>query len=189
MASKRAEHIRVLVVTEGEKTEKQYIERLHQTLRSGPVSVAVKAVGLGDGPHAVVKKCLQLRTEARNRGKAYDRCVCVVDVDTHATLKAAAATAAAEGVEMVVTNLKFEMWLLWHVADIRGARSSRQLDELMAKHGLMNGKHLATRFPIEKYESAVAIARKTQPGLKVGSIGPDPSSTMPHLVDLLCGSS
>lgn len=188
MASRRAEHTRILVVTEGEKTETQYIERLHQTLRKGGVAVAVKTVGLGDGPHAVLKKCLELRDQAQQRGKGYDRCVCVVDVDTHATLQATVTAAAKVGVDFVVTNLKFEVWLLWHVADVRGARSSRQLDELMAKHRLMNGKHLAVRFPIEKYESAMAIARLVHPSLSVGAVGPDPSSTMPHLVELLSGN-
>ena len=187
MPSRRSEHTRVLVVTEGAQTERQYIELLHQTLRDGPVAVAVRTVGVGDGPHAVVQKCIGLRDEARRKGKPYDHLVCVVDVDQHTTLPQAAAIATAEDIDLVVTNLKFEMWLLWHVADVRGARTSAQLDALMARHGLLTGKHLARRFPIGGYEQAMMIAERVHPGLTIGSIGPDPSSTMTHLVNLLRG--
>lgn len=183
----RSEHKRVLVVTEGLVTEKQYVERLHQLLRKGAVAVAVKTHGAGDGPHAVVKKCIDLRDAAAKNDKAFDRCVCLVDVDQHSTLSDAIVTASSEGIDLLVTNVKFEAWLLWHAVDIRGAKTGSQLDALMKKHALLSGKHLAPRFPIDGVTQAEAIARAVHPGLCAGLVGPDPSTAMPVLVELLRG--
>ena len=172
-------------MTEGSVTEPQYVERLHQTLRGTGVAVSVKAVGTGRDPAAVVRKGAELRDWALKQRKAYDRCVCLVDVDTHATLSTAVALAKREGIDLVVSNLKFEVWLLWHVTDVRGSRSSRELDELMAKHGLLRGKHLAPSFPVDQVQRAEATAARVHPELSIGDVGEDPSSTMPHLVELL----
>lgn len=178
-------HCRLLVVTEGNVTEPQYVERLHQTLRGTGVAVSVKTVGMGRDPVAVVRKSAELRDRAVKQKKAYDRCVCLVDVDTHASLSAAVALAKREGIDLVVSNLKFEVWLLWHVTEIRGSRSSHELDGLMAKHGLLRGKHLAPTFPMGNVQRAEEIAARAHPNLSIGEVGVDPSSTMPHLVALL----
>lgn len=47
---------RILVVTEGEKTEPQYVERLDTYLRSKESTTVVKRVGVGKDPLSVVTK-------------------------------------------------------------------------------------------------------------------------------------
>ncbi|SOD61708.1 RloB-like protein [Streptomyces zhaozhouensis] len=182
---RRAENERGLVVAEGTETERQYVERLTQHLRRA--NVTVRTVGVGKDPRAVVKKCVEVRREAARRGKGYDWCVCLVDRDEHTTLPAAAALARAEGIPLLVTNLKFEVWLLWHAVDVAAPKTSDQLDELVRRHGLLDGKHIPPRFPIEGLDDAVARARRADPGMAQGRVGPDPSSAVPLLVRLVLG--
>ncbi|QGH69325.1 RloB domain-containing protein [Pseudactinotalea sp. HY158] len=114
--------------------------------------------------------------------------VCLVDVDTHTTLKSAIETAQREGIDLLVTRLKFETWLYWHVSESRAAHSTRQLDELMSKHKLLrDGKHLATHFPFASVDDAIRTARAADLSLGSCRCGPDPSSGMPVLVELMRG--
>ena len=80
---------RILVVTEGTCTEPQYVERLGSYLRSRGSTVLVKPVAVGKDPLKVVQKCIEQRDADSERGKGYDDCVCLVDVDNHASLPAA----------------------------------------------------------------------------------------------------
>jgi hypothetical protein len=183
----RPEIKRGLVVAEGTETERQYIERLGQHIRRGAAVVSVKVVGVGKDPLEVVTKCLALMEDAERKEKGYDWCVCLVDRDSHTTISDAATLAAKHGLLLLVTNLKFEMWLLWHVADVRAPRSSRELDQLMRKHNLLEGKNLSLRFPIDKVDAAMRIAELVDPELNPGRVGPDPSSAVPVPVRLMRG--
>ncbi|WP_175413831.1 RloB family protein [Rhodococcus erythropolis] len=178
---------RILVVSEGEQTEPQYVERLASFLRSKESSTHVKWVGVGKDPLKVVRKCIELREDAANKEKGYDICVSLVDVDQHALLDAACALARKEQIYLLVTNLKFEMWLRWHVEDSRSVLNSSKLDELVTKLGIIKGKALPASFPIEKVDAACNVARIADPNLDICRVGPDPSSSMPVLVDLLRG--
>lgn len=176
---------RGLVVTEGQVTEKQYVERLQQHLRSQSVDVSVKAIGAGGDPKDVVERCINLRDEAERRGKGYDWCVCLVDRDQHTTLTSAAQSAARRGIKLLVSNLKFEVWLLWHVSDRKAALNSSQLDRQIKSRHLLDGKHLTNRFPIASFSHAVNVAELADPDLQAGRVGPDPSTAMPILIALM----
>lgn len=160
MTPKRPEFQLILVVTEGTATEREYIERLGQYLRSETSTVRVKTVGVGKDPLSVVRKAVELRdgnAQPRLRGRKvaakgskrakYDAVFCLVDVDDHASLPQAITLARQENIGILVSNLKFETWLLWHVEDRRAELNSRELDAMMAKHNLLTHKHLPTRFP------------------------------------------
>ncbi|TWJ07597.1 RloB-like protein [Stackebrandtia albiflava] len=178
---------RILVVTEGTRTEPQYVEGLNRHLRSAGATAIVKPVGVGKDPAAVVRKCMEIRDKAVSDEKEYDICVCLVDVDRHEALRTACRLADSESILLLASNLKFEAWLRWHVEDKRSALSSGQLDDLLAKLGLVTKKMLAPRFPFHAVQGACEIARRADPDLAAGRIGPDPSSAMPILVDLMSG--
>lgn len=175
---------RLLVVTEGTTTEPEYVEQLQAYLRSAGSTTTVKRVGVGRDPLAVVRKAISLRDEAVDES-AYDQCVALVDVDTHQSLADAVTLAAANGIDLLVSNLKFEVWLRWHVEDKTSALSSEQLDRLMAATKVLPGKHLHASFDIAKVDDASATARRVWPDLAPGEPGPDPSSAMPYLVDIM----
>lgn len=182
---KREIRTRILVVAEGKETEPQYVERLDAHLRSEGTTTVVKTVGVGKDPLKVVHKCLELRDAAAGRGKEYDRCVCLVDVDQHSTLDAALSLASSESVDVIVSSLKFEVWLRWHLENKFSALTSAQLDGLLEKHQVLKDKTLAPQFPIYAVDAACQRARKADPGLASGRVGPDPSSAMPVLVDMM----
>lgn len=181
---------RILVASEGEITEKQYVERLSQVMRSNNVNVSISTVHGASDPVSVVKKCIDERErEKKSRREPFDHCVCLVDVDTHAHLDEAIALAGEHGVQLIVTNLKFEVWLLWHVNDSLGAKTSHDLDALMQTHSLLHkGKHLVQSFPFGDVGRAVQNAYRSDPDLAANRKGPDPSSAMPILIQLMQGT-
>lgn len=150
---------RILVVTEGTRTEPQYVERLNNYLRSRASTTIVKPVGVGQDPLRVVEKCVEMRDVAARSGKEYDICVCLVDVDQHTTLEDAVRLASREEILLLISNLKFEAWLRWHAEDKRSALTSSQLDERAKKLKLINNKTLDLHFPFEAVENACNIAR------------------------------
>lgn len=184
---KRQPARRILVVTEGTRTEPQYVEGLNRYLRSRGTTAVVRSVPVGKDPMKVVQKGIEIRDKAASDEKDYDVCVCLVDVDQHEALPAACQLAARESILLLVSNLKFEAWLRWHVEDKHSALSTSQLDDLTTKLGLVTKKMLAPTFPFHAVHGACEIARRADPDLEAGRIGPDPSSAMPILVDLMLG--
>lgn len=177
------------MITEGEVTEREYIDLLDQHLRSRGSAVFVKPVGLGKDPVTVVKRCIAVRDD-HDKGDPelrYDDYVCLVDVDKHSGLDAAIKLAHDESIPLLISNLKFEVWLRWHVEDKTSSLSTGSLDTLMKTLGLMTGKHLANGFPLHGVDRACQTARRADPSLAAGRKGPDPSSAMPVLIDLLRG--
>ncbi|MGO2425916.1 MAG: RloB family protein [Corynebacterium flavescens] len=179
---------RILVVTEGTRTEPQYVEGLNKYLRSKGATACVKSFAVGKDPLKVVQKCIVERDGAVRNGKRFDDCVCLVDVDEHHALSAAISLAEQEEIQLLVSNLKFEVWLRWHAERKRAPLTSNQLDELVTKLGLVKKKILSPTFPFDGVHDACALARTSDPDMRPGRKGPNPSSAMPILVDLLQGN-
>ncbi|KAB1640983.1 RloB family protein [Gulosibacter chungangensis] len=186
---KRNLNRRGLVVTEGTVTEPTYIERLNQVLRDSGVSISVTSVPVGRDPVSVVRKAAEKRRDAEKRDKAYDWTVCLVDHDNHANLTDAVKLAEKERIDLLVSNVSFEVWLLWHVTDVRAHQSASMLENLVRKHEVVTKKHLPLNFPIHAYLEAYQIARAVDPDLAAGRVGPNPSSAMPVLIDLMSSAS
>ncbi len=186
---KRSLNTRGLVVTEGTVTEPAYVERLNQVVRDSGVSVSVSSVPVGRDPVSVVRKCIDKRRNAEDKGKAFDWCVCLVDRDTHANLSEAISLAKKEEIALIVSNVNFELWLLWHVADVRSHQSAKELEKLVRKHANVEKKQIPLSFPVSAYLEACKIARVVDPDLAAGRIGPNPSSAMPVLIDLMTGAA
>lgn len=178
---------RILVVTEGTRTEPLYAEGLNRYLRSSGTTASVKTFDVGKDPFKVVQRCIEKRDEAIRKDKSYDDCVCLVDVDEHQTLPAAVQLAERENIRLLISNLKFEAWLRWHAEDKRSALTSAQLDKLVTKLGLTKGKALSPSFPFDRVHDACETARSIDPKMRSGRKGPDPSSAMPILVELMQG--
>lgn len=179
---------RILVVTEGLLTEPQYVEGLNDYLRSRGTTTTVKSVPVGKDPLKVVRKCVEFRDVAVRRGKEYDECVCLVDVDQHQTLELAIQLAQREKISLLISNLKFEVWLRWHVEDRRSALTSTQLDDCVERLKLVKDKMISPTFPFTAVDNACKIARSVDSEMRPGRQGPDPSSALPILVDLMRGA-
>lgn len=179
-----------LVVTEGKLTEPQYLQRLRQELAASVVAaVSFRTVGQGQDPLRVVRAVREIEEEDRRRGREYDWRCCVVDVDSHATLGEALRRAADERIHVVVSNPRFEIWLLWHAVVSAGFKSGPELDRILRERGLLLNKDLGPRFPVGSHPGALHTAALADPEQVDGRQGPNPSSSMAVLIDLLLGGT
>ncbi|MDK8511782.1 RloB family protein [Corynebacterium bovis] len=176
---------RLLVVTEGTRTEIEYLDALKAFIRSRTSAPDIVSTGVGSDPLTVVEHCIEKRDKAAQKEIPYDECFCLVDVDQHSTLDRARERAQEEKIRLLISNLKFEVWLRWHVEDKRPPSTSKQLDRDLQQLGLIKGKHLSATFPISGVTEACATARRADPNLAACRIGPDPSSALPVLIDRL----
>ena len=125
----REPYDRVLIVTEGTKTEPSYFADLVAHYRLNTANVAVVPSERGSDPGTVVATALSLRDEEAAQGDAYDRVYCVFDRNGHTNFDAASRQAEAENLLLARSWPCFEFWLLLHFAFTRapfgrtGARS------------------------------------------------------------------
>ena len=97
----RKERSRLLLVTEGEVTEVQYLQGLAQRMKaSGAAIRGVGAKGIGRDPLKVVEAAVGMSS-----GEDFDEVWVVVDVDDHTTLEDAIRLGATEGIPVAVSNL------------------------------------------------------------------------------------
>jgi csm2 family CRISPR-associated protein len=196
------EYTKVLVCTEGSKTEPQYFERMGQTIQETyKVSLTVES-GKHSNPETVVKTCINKmeKYSRTNPGSSYAKCFVVVDVDHHnlsngklSQLKKAFRLAKQHGIEVLVSNVKFEVWLLWHVVDHDAYLESTELDDLCEscnilkekKRGKKKNKTIAPDFPFQNWKEACKRANQHGRRVEANSIGENPSSALPRLFEAL----
>lgn len=176
---RRAERSRILIVSEGVKTEVQYLEGLTQFLRSVGTAVrGVRAKGIGRDPLRVLQAALDINAQDTD---GFDEVWVVVDVDEHATLDEALRAAKRHGVSVVVSNPCFEIWLVWHYEDCAAYQETRAAIERLLKYKHTE-KSIPIGFPYEAYEDAT---RRAGAAAAPGEVGPNPSTAMPSLVAAL----
>lgn len=170
----------ILIVVEGSKgkSEQTYFELLNQTKRFN-FELRFKVVPGSGGPSHVMKAALKQTGD-------YSHICLVMDVDEHKDLSDVIAQTkyASTPSFSVVTNPQFELWLLWHSEDQKGAISKNLLEEKVKKANLVTGKRgkeLHRSFPIENVDIALKRAIRAKPG----EIGDNPSSAIPWLIEAL----
>lgn len=169
---------RYAVFTEGRVTELQYLEKLHQHIR--PQHAEFKFIKIGKDPSAIFKRCLRIL-----KNDNFDQGIIVVDVDQHERLEEMLVDCRrSSGVNALVSNPCFELWLLWHTTDRRGYTETRECVRL-ARNSLMGDKDLTAKFPIANFPEAVKRAQQAWPTMTPNDKGPNPSSAMPWLIDLM----
>jgi len=113
----RAPHEVVLIVCEGEKTEKKYLRALCNDLRLSGASVMITPSYRGSDPMSVVKYAMERYKDDKS---IYDRIYCVFDRDTHANFNEAMAFVESSSLAMrrvlqVALSVPcFEFWVLLH---------------------------------------------------------------------------
>ncbi len=176
---RRAERSRILIVTEGVKTEIQYLEGLTQFLRSAGAAVrGVRAKGVGRDPLRVLQAALDINAQDSD---GFDEVWMVVDVDEHATLDEALVEAKRRGVSVVVSNPCFEIWLVWHYEDCHAYQETKATIERLLKYR-HSEKSIPNSFPYDAHDEA---ARRAGDSVAPGELGPNPSTAMPSLVAAL----
>ena len=171
--------IRYALFTEGLVTERQYLELLRQHLRPRHATFSIKPIG--KDPSRVFTEYLK----AERHGD-FDRAILVIDVDQHQRLEEVLRECTSSAaVDAVVTNPCFELWLLWHTTDRRAYTETRECVRLARSNSLTGDKDLTAKFPITSFPEAVKRARQAWPTIMPNVKGPNPSSAMPWLIDLM----
>lgn len=105
---KRQENEVILIVCEGEKTEKNYLNQLKDFFRLSNVSINIFS-SKNPSPLQVIKFAKE-----KSKGNSYDKIYCVFDKDTHPDFDKARQGCKKYKFEVIVSNPCFEFWILLH---------------------------------------------------------------------------
>jgi hypothetical protein len=182
---RRVEHRKILITTEGVKTEPQYFERLAATLKAKAVRVvSLKPVGVGRDPLSVVKEADRRRGIEDRGGDPFDEVWCVVDVDDHASLERACIEAGRLRIDMAISAPSFEVWLLWHFEDMAASADGRALHRTLKSKWGFSDKNIPEGFPYGRYGDAMKRAGRCEE-IRARHSPPNPSSSVSALVEAL----
>jgi hypothetical protein len=152
---------RILVVCEGEVTERRYFDDLRRHARNPLVEVVI-ARETGE-PLAAVRIAVRQKSEARTAARRegddnllFDQVWAVFDVDEHATLAQAMTLAFANGIELAVSNPCFELWALIHFQEQHAHIERHQLRAALQRHMPGYDKVLDFERMHPTYDTAVA---------------------------------
>lgn len=185
----------LLVFTEGELTEEQYLNHWRRRHRD----TVLVTIDPYHGPpaqlvdRAVAAARADRRSASRGEGRAYDEVWCVFDVDQHPGLDAAMEKAAANSIDVALSNPCIELWFLLHFADQTAHLERGEAQRLASGHlacdKALSSQALAAltdRYPDAK-QRAIDLVRKHD-----GDGSPphaNPSSSMWQLIDRLRDAS
>tara|TARA_B100000745_G_C20070045_1_gene365240 strand:- start:48 stop:638 length:591 start_codon:yes stop_codon:yes gene_type:complete len=122
---KREPYDRVLIVVEGEKTERQYFSDLQQHYAISSANITVTP-GDGSNPITIVRHAKKRYADERKSGNPYDRVYCVFDRDEHPQFTEASRQAQDNRFHTARSWPCFEYWLLLHFGYQRSPFSSSQ---------------------------------------------------------------
>ena len=133
--ARRASYARILIVTEGSKTEPLYLEEIRATYQLHSANVQVQPGQLGTAPIQVVRFAQKLFEEGDLhkgiRPKSFDQVYAVFDRDDHSSYfnalnlaksldgKLRNADRQPVNFKAIASNPNFELWLLLHYEDIQ----------------------------------------------------------------------
>jgi hypothetical protein len=147
----------ILVLTEGTKTEPQYLSGIVNSLKNPRVSIQIaKQHGV---PVTLIREAKslkdasrQLAESAKDHNLAYDAVWCVFDVDDHLGISNVKEMARDNGIELAISNPCFELWLLLHFRESPGMQHRQKIVELLRQNvagyvkdirfDLFAGKHI-----------------------------------------------
>lgn len=139
----RAKRLSLQAFTEGEATEVIYLTHWNRLYRN--VTLVHVSPFHGDPLSLVREACDQKKRDLpeakRGRGDAYDQYWCAFDVNSHQRIPEALDMAAANGVEIALTNPCIELWFVLHLEE-QTAELDRFAAQKRAKELLGCGKRL-----------------------------------------------
>lgn len=160
--NQRASYKRILIVSEGSKTEPNYFNEIRETYRLQTANVAIQPSQWGTEPIQVVEYAKKLFEEGDLekgiRPRAFDEVYAVFDRDDHLTYWAALQKAEAFngklkntdkqaiGFYAMVSIPSFELWLLLHYEDIQAPIHRDEVMRRLKTHFLNYQKNQANAF-------------------------------------------
>jgi hypothetical protein len=172
----------ILVLSEGEVTEPQYLDGFIGSCRNPRVKVEI--IGGAGVPKTVVKAAKDRKRENEERAERerddnlrYDQVWCVFDIDDHPNVSDAKQMARDNGIRLAVSNPCIELWLFLHFADQPGMRHRHDLKKMMERHIPGYDKHVKFKDYEQGYGDAVRRAKRLDDdALQDGEEGRNPST-------------
>lgn len=148
--TRRASYARILIVTEGSKTEPLYLEEIRAAHQLHSANVEVQSGHLGTAPIQVVRYAQQLFEEGDLykgiRPKSYDQIYAVFDRDDHDSyFNALSLAQSLDGklhnddgqavcFKAIASIPSFELWLLLHYEDIQAPIHRDEVMDRLKQH-------------------------------------------------------
>ena len=173
----------MIVVTEGENTEPQYIYEFARIHRAPNARV----VGTGFDPQGVVEKAVELKESLGRDAKAH--VWAVFDRDDHPRFDQALRLAQQTGINVAVSNPCFEIWAVFHYRDhagpIKAHGCQRLLEQLCESYQKGSGKLFKDADVIRtKHDAAVQRGKQSlHDREKEGDPRGNPSTSMHVLME------
>ena len=196
----RSEYLRILVITEGEKTEPLYLKEIRKSLRISSTHIAILRSEKGTDPLSIVEYAIEVFNngiyEKELPAQVYDRVYVVFDRDEHKTFLQAIKLIEGKKlknnenkdvfIQGVISIPCFELWILLHFKKVNGHREReavyRELKEFLPKYS--KGFADSYKATVDKLEIAYARAKTTCNGKSVKD-EPNPYTNVWELVELL----
>jgi hypothetical protein len=200
--NKRASYDRILIVSEGSKTEPLYFREIRSAFKLQTANVQVHPSALGTSPLQVVNYAKDLfekgDTHKRIQKKAFEQVYAVFDRDDHATFHDALRVAESLDGKLKNDNKQFvtfkaiasvpsfELWLLLHFEDVQAPIHRDEALRRLKAHfpGYEKGAHGTFAFTRERLEMAEhrasRLANRFNPHDE-----PEPFTAMADIVSLL----
>ena len=179
---RREPYPRILIVCEGEVTERVYFSHLRHAERI-PITLQIQAGGV---PKTLVETAVRSMKEAAQSpdpNDHFDQVWCVFDVDEHPKIDDAKQQAANHGIKLVISNPCFDLWILLHYEDLRQHTHRHKVQKACAKHITGSVKDPPCEELFERYAQAEkrAIALNKWQASR-GTEGANPSTNVYELV-------
>lgn len=199
---RRATYDRILIVTEGEKTEPLYFGEIRAAYRLHTANVEVRPSGAGTAPTQVVEYAKKLFEEGdRHRDlqpRAFEQVYAVFDRDDHASYFDALALAeflngrlrsdAKQPIKFaaVASVPSFELWLLLHFEHVNAPIHRDEVMDRLRRHLPRYEKGAGNAFDATKRLLADATQRADELAARFSAYtDPEPYTAIAGLVKLL----
>ena len=189
----RLPYPRVLIVSEGKKTEPLYFHAIRRELRRPNVHLAIVHAGYSE-PRQIVDKALEKFLETRE----FERVYAVFDRDEHRTYNDALRVATSYNgrevndlgkpvpFEAIPSVPCFELWLLLHFADIQAPLHRREAFNRVRQHLPAYDKGYEHAYRDTQGQLAVAVQRAERLRQRFSAEnGADPFTSVDVIVGLL----
>lgn len=200
--ARRASYARILIVTEGSKTEPLYLEEIRAAYQLHTANVEVQPSQLGTAPIQVVRYAKKLfeSGDLRKgiRPRSFDQVYAVFDRDDHESyFNALDLAKSLDGklrnderlpvsVKAIASIPCFELWLLLHYEDIQAPIHRDEVMDRLKLHIPGYGKGAGCAFDITRDRLEIATQRAQALAAKSSAYtDPEPFTGLHELVILL----
>ena len=184
----------ILVVSEGEVTEPEYLYGVQRACRNPRVTIKIaEEHGV---PATLVRIAKQQKQEAKARAErekdenlAYDSVWCVFDVDEHPSIGEAEGLARSSEIQLAISNPCVELWLLLHFRDNPGMQDRKAIERKLKAHVPNYDKHVDYAVYAAGYSQAVTRAtRMDKDAVEANDAHRNPTTGVYRLTELIRGS-